>query len=251
MQEAGLTLTGPLGDDDLLVLISQDCDVVCHSYDIEPHVELMVARRLLPEARNGSLFHGKHPRRIQFTAPGPDGERLYEINVHEKNRIDRRELADRRPHEDVRIDPETVRLLALWTARRYTRSAFPDTFNERCRPAAGRIERRLKARGELLTAVFLRLDSMEELPEGTDYHVILRATALPEDLEDVRREEEALRLLRDVEKALNDCDGIEVVDAELVSEDEFTLTDVRQTLRWEYDYLSYREGEGDQAAPDG
>ena len=251
MQEGTLSLTRPLHEDDLLVLISQDCDIVCHSYEVEPYVELLVARRLPPEARNGGFFHGKHPRRIQFAVPGFDGDRLYEINIHEKSRINRHELTTRLPREDVWIDTDDVRLLARWTARRYTRSAFPDAFNERCRPAATRIEKRFKAKGELLTAVFLHLDTMDELPEGTDYRVILHATALPEDLEDDEREQEALRLLRDVEKALNDCDGVEVLEANLVSEDDFTLTDVRQTLRWDYDYLSYREGEGEQVAPDG
>jgi hypothetical protein len=247
--EDALSLFTPLGQDDLLVLISQDCDIVCYSYELEPYVELLTVRRLQPEEKDGGRFHGKNPRRLQFTLLGPEGNQLYEVNIHEKSRIDRKLLETLRPRDDVNLDPDLIRLLARWTAKRYTRSAFPDTFNERCRPAAPKIAKRFKARGELLTAVFLRLDTLEELPDETDYRVIMSATALPEDLEDLGTEEEALRLLREVEEALNDCPGIRVVEAELVSEDDFTLTDVRETLRWDYDFLSYREGEPQQIAP--
>src|SRR3712207_4372483 len=104
--EAALSLTSPLDQDDLLVIISQDCDVVCHSYELEPYVEILVARRLPPEARDGGRFHGKHPRRLQFTIGGPEGERLYEINIHEKSRIDRRELASRHPRQEAYLDPD-------------------------------------------------------------------------------------------------------------------------------------------------
>jgi hypothetical protein len=246
----GLTLNRPLEADDLLILISQDCDIVCPSYDNEPYVELLVARAVPQDKRDGTLFHGKNPRRLQFQMEAAEGHLLYEVNIHEKSRLDRKSLVGVEAAAGPRPDASVVDVLTKWTAKRYTRAAFPTNFNERCRPVMGRIGRKLKARGDLLTGIFLRLDTLEELPAGEDYRVILRVTARSEDLEDIDNNDAAIALITDIEIALNECEGIDVVDAALVPEDDFTLADLREVRRWDYDYLSFGADEPELIAPE-
>lgn len=246
----GLSLTRPLEADDLLILISQDCDIVCPSYENEPYVELLVARAIPREQKDGRLSHGKNPRRLQFQTETAGGTRLYEVNIHEKSRVGREVLVGIAVPGEPRLDPSVIDVLTKWTAKRYTRAAFPTAFNERCRPVANRIAKKLKARGDLLTGIFLRLDTLEELPPGQDYRVILRVTGRAEDLEDVENNEAAIALLSGIEDALNECEGVNVVDAELVLEEDFPIAELRDVRRWDYDYLSYGEGEPDSIAPE-
>jgi len=208
-----------------------------------------VARPVSSEQRDGGLFHGKNPRRLQFFANVRGHNKVYMTTIHEKMRLGRQELLKGLPDSEIQLDSATVDLLAKWIAKRYTRPAFPDEFNARCRPAAKKISNRLKAKGDLITGLFLQLSSYEELPPERDYNVILRVTALPETCEDPNQEKSALSLLAEVEKALNDCDGIHVVDAALDSERDFSLYELRFAKRWDYDFLSYREDTPEHLAP--
>ncbi len=234
----------------LAIIISQDCDVVCPSYETEPYVELLIARPVVVAHRDGNLFHGKNPRRFQFMVSNQEDEPVYEISIHEKIKVDRKLLEGAHPETGIAIDQDQLTALTKWTAKRYTRSAFPDEFNRRCQSAAGRITKKLKAKGNLITGIFLRLSSYEELSGGETYNVILFVTALPESCEDEKIEREIIIMLGEIEYALNQSRGIVVVEAALRSEAELTLCELRQIKRWDYDYLSYKDGMPDQIVPD-
>ena len=75
-----------------LVVLSHDCDIVNDSYIAEPFVEFFVARPRSNDARDGRMFNGKSPRRLQLIAAQKEGNCLYEIDVYERHRVDRRLL---------------------------------------------------------------------------------------------------------------------------------------------------------------
>jgi hypothetical protein len=54
------------GADDRAIIISQDCDIVHDSYEVEPFVELIRAKHSSVE--NGLTRHGRNPRRLQLDA---------------------------------------------------------------------------------------------------------------------------------------------------------------------------------------
>jgi len=243
-------LVSALESGTLLILLSQDCDIAHSSYEAEPYIELLVARPVPQEQHEGGLFHGKNPRRLQFTTTVERRDQLYSVNIIEKTRLNRQILLQGLPDGRIQIDAATIDLLARWTGKRYTRPAFPDEFNERCRPAAKRVNARLKAKGHLITGLFLQLDSYEELPPRQDYRIILRATALPETCDDLEQERVVLSLISDIEKALNDCAGVMVAEVALDSERDLSLYELRFVRRWDYDFLSYREDTPKNLAPD-
>jgi hypothetical protein len=229
----------------LYILLTQDCDILHHDYDAEPDIELHIAR-IVGEA-DGNLFHAKNPRRLQFTV----ANQTYEIKMHARSYAPRECLLGHVPR-DLNLEEDLIRTIIRWTANRYLRSAFPDGFNERLATAKRsmkRIETALKREGTLITGIFLRVDPAEEIPAEEPYQVIMRLTAREEIFEQRELETRALELTEAIRREFDNIDGIEVVDYALVSEADFSLADVRATLRWDYDYLSYRGGTPDDPAP--
>jgi hypothetical protein len=232
--------------DALAILISQDCDIVHESYEDEPYVELLFAKPA--KERDGNLFHGKNPRRLQFEAQHTSGPQLYCVNINEKTRVDRALLVPGLP-STVALDDDTIDLLASWAAKRYTRAALPTEFNERCRASTQRIYKKLKAHGHLITGFLLQMNSYDELPKDSIYRVTLIGTCLPTTLQDRDQEQIAVSLLDAVHRELDRCEGIEVEDARLLSEEKVSLHDLRYMLPWDFDHVSYRSGDPDGIAP--
>lgn len=223
--------------DDLLVILTHDCDLVSDDFDAEPSVDVLIARRIPNSARDGNLFHGRNPRRLQLESGGA----LYDIRAKERLTIDRVLLASHAPDASRKL-PDSIRgLLARWTAKRYERAALPDAFNERTARAREKIRKRLKKDGDLVTAIFLSLRSEAELPEDDPYEVIVSVVAESRRASD-QVDGHRLRLVTDaIEEALSSADGIQVADCRLVPDDEFTLADMKRSIEWDvWDDLSNR-----------
>ena len=234
----------------MIVVVSQDCDVVHRSFEAEPFVEVLVAREITaPEKKESLLFHGKNPRRVQFQVDTRSGQSLYEINICEKCTLDRRLLLDKEPDSTVALEANTIRMLANWVAKRYTRAGFPDAFNSRCKRLLSQIPKVQRADGHLITGIFLRLSTDQELPSNENYQVILRATAPPEVLRDPEQEKACMKLVDAIAEALDGCEGVQVLDHELVSEEDFSLVDLRETMRWDFEFLSFSDGTAEAIAP--
>jgi hypothetical protein len=67
-----------------------------------------------------------------------------------------------------------LHVLVDWIAKRYTRPAFPDAFNERRAGSAKKIGKELKKNGKLITGIFLFISPNEECAAGESYQVVLR-----------------------------------------------------------------------------
>jgi hypothetical protein len=94
-----------------------------------------------------------------------------------------------------------------------------------------------------VSGVYARLDTTEELDDSKVYRIILRVVVTPEACEDVDREKRALGIVSEIRKLLAQCSGINVEDADVASESEITLQDLRNQnmVRWDFDYLSPEE----------
>lgn len=93
------------------------------------------------------------------------------------------------------------------------------------------------------------MSSWDELPLETEYKVILRATARKADLEDANVEEDLAAVVVKLVQAMNACEGVTIIDAELVSEADFTLDDLRTFERWDFDFRSRGGEPGGGVAP--
>lgn len=233
---------------DILIVVSHDCDVNNHSFDNEPLVELLVARPA--EKSDPNTFHAKTTRRLQFRPFRENIEDLYESLNFERFYVDRRYLAAYSPQ--YTMDKELKHLIARWISNRYYRSAFPDTFNNRIgNNVRKKIKKAFEEIGHYVTGVYIMLLPDQELNPGDAYEIFVQATIRTEDaenLEVIGRVNEAL--LKFV-SALNSCDGINIADKSynVISEDKFSLDDIRNSKRWDYDYLSFQNADDEEYPP--
>lgn len=242
------SLVGHVEDEDVLIVISQDCDLVNPSLEKEPYAEILLGRRM-KGAPNGNFTLGKNPRRYHLPGKKDGSDIAFDVSVHDKARILREQLIGKSPDSSVTFESIEISALASWIARRYVRAAFPTEFNERLKSAESAIARALKQNGGPLTGVFFRLSSAEELPADQTYHVIIRGTVLRETYKNDKAMVAATTAIDAIEVAVAGCKGIEVDDSDVDSEDDFSMTDLRETFRWEAESLSYKEGDAESIAP--
>jgi hypothetical protein len=225
----------------VLVVVSQDCDVCNSSYEKEPWVELLLAQ---PVAKPiWSLLNGNHPRQIQFEVVDDKNKMFFESSIHDKFRIDRRELSKYSPQSTLGLTQETVRDVKHWLARRYVREGFPNEFERRISRSKSRLTNKIFAlpeKGGLFTAIFL-LISEDELPENENYKVIMWLTMTSEDYASQEKKEEVEKIAGQIAESMNGCEGVEVVGFEVKSEANVSLEDRKQLKRWDYDALSFAE----------
>ena len=242
-----------LHPEDLLVIASQSCDLCCPSHEEEPNFEIIVARSLSAEFEDSNRSYGKHPRRLQFyLTRGGDGERLYEANINERYSIPRRLLAESNECADECLSDSQLSTFRRWLGRRYFRAALPTEFNERAKPAQSHLTKKLKSAGKLITGIYLQLDPNRELVPEEKYRLYVHLTVLPETAATPNLLAQALSAQVVVQSGFARCKGIELLGAQVISESEFSLNDIRQCLRWDYsDYISYRDETPEGLAPDG
>jgi hypothetical protein len=231
-------LPDTVGLDDVVIVVSHDCDVTNGSFDTEPTVELLP---LSIVTKGDSRFGFNNPRRYQFKDNGSGTEFLFVASIHDRRSVSRAALLGYTPDIGRGLETENVKRLCTWIARRYTRAAFPDAFNERTKRAIQSFPRKIKSREDLLAGIYV-LVSDQELPEGEKYEIEVWATMTSEKYDDPKQRTDGQSLLDKLEASLSECEGIEVVAAELRSEAEVSLDDLRRLKRWDFDSLSLRDG---------
>lgn len=227
-----------LGPDDLVVVVSTDCDVAAIDFEKEPFFEGLIAR--LTQTSNGNLRHGKNPRRIQVGLLIDGLPTLFEASIDERHRVERELLADADPDWNRRLPPNDLRCLRLWLAKRYYRTAFPGSFNERIAPVVDRIRRRARQGGEYISGFWVALNTFDELPNAEAYEVAFFGLMLVEHYSDAQSHDAAQGCFDDILAVVEQCGGIVIVDEALRSEADVSVDDLRSLHRWDWDDLTLR-----------
>jgi hypothetical protein len=227
---------------DLLIVVSHDCDLCNPDVEKEPWAELMLVQVLDQLAPQGHLTLMKNPRLLQFKARLGQQEMVCQAVPHERWRVPRVRLTSDSPEGRLETDPPD--LLAQWLSRRYVRAAFPNEFDRRCRPVAQVIERELQAHGQFISGLFLIVED-EEHSVNQPYLIVVRACMPVAHYGDQAGREQAQQAVDRIAAHLQECDGVEVQDSALVSEAEISLDDLRLLKRWDYyEPISRAEPEG-------
>lgn len=223
----------------LYVVISQDCDVVNHDLKKEPIVELLFMSEVRKE--DGSLTHGKNPRKLHFQLPVGSGNRHLECVIHDKFFLPRHYLADVHPSSDFFVKGEDLATVIKWLANRYMRSAFPDVFNQRVKGIVGEIKSILKTYGGKTYGLFIRLHTNEELGSDENYKLILNVLFHPKYAEDSFSEEFDSCLDKIVQQ-FTKAEGLEIVQAQRLSIDDLSYYEYSKLKKWDFDYISHSVG---------
>lgn len=230
---------------DLAIVLSQDCDVV-QSVDVEPMVELILGRRR--NVPRPDCQFGRNPREIDLPLMNTDGG--VSMRICDRVFVSKDDLSAYRPSTTT-LDPTDITLLATWIAKRYTRPAWPDAFNDRLRSVDNRLERLFKTEtSRPITAILLMLDRPgEELSEGEDYDIAVWLTVSVESRMDGVASGQAASFEQRFIDIMKSCKGIKLREIEIRSEADVSLDDLRHFRRFDRDYRSIAPKPGGQLAP--
>lgn len=215
-------------------VVSHPCDVVSTSLDRDPFVELIPTG--LAGTADGNLTFGKNSRRLHLR----HDESILELAADAKFKIDRAALIGLNPVGA--LDEPERRLLASWLASRYARPVFADEFNLRMESATKNIAKIVKAAGAHMSGIYVGT-TLDELDAGTPYSVTVVVTMLTDDFADSGTFATVSQACDQLDVAIRQSDGIDLLSLELVSEDEVSLDSLRRYARWDYDDLSFRAGD--------
>ncbi|TAH55292.1 MAG: hypothetical protein EWM51_03145 [Treponema sp.] len=225
---------------DVLLLISQDCDLVSDTLDKEPYAEFLAGRFIA--SCDASLRFGRNPRTLHLEAIS----RSVEFSIHDRFRVLKESLNE----YGIRMVPQSLgasekRLVLDWITKRYIRPAFPDTFNIRLNQK--RREQDTLAKSPLSEKVLIVLldISNDEYPPERSYELQILIGVIegtPKDsIEQIERAyEEAFTV-----------PGITVADIAVREEIDITLRELRTYKRWDRDYRSYPESPDVALPPSG
>lgn len=222
--------------DDILIILSQSCDVLHHDYNKEPNVEVVVANRINEAGLNKVFFDTRHPRTLQFYI-NIDGEKLlFQIESYNKFSFPRALLADYEPRKNVKVLLSTI---PMWIGKKYFRPAFPDNFNSRLKPQDKAIKKLIERGHEPIDQFFLSINSLNELDDNQVYEIEMLGV-----VSDKSKINEASNLLSKLEGIMNNCVGISASNFSARMDSDITLAVVKTYMPWiPYDYLSALEAD--------
>ena len=225
------------------VVVSHDCDITNHSFENEPNAEVIFGEKIeSSDRKDGNKRWGKNSRMLQIDR---DDEKL-EFSANKRYVFPRMYLAKHKPA--AAFETERSQELVCWIALRYNRRAFADEFNDRIKPGARKLRGKLKSKGDVISGMYLVV-SDEELDSSEEYEVIFWASMREQDFENPDKRKKAMKLLGTIESEIDGCEGISIEEAELKSESEISISDIRLMKRWDiYNDLTLRD-EGQDAIP--
>lgn len=238
----------PLSDDDACIVISQSCDLLSPHFEDEPFAEIVIAKPLTSEP-NPNRRYRRNPRWLHFQLRVCEERVFYEAWIWHRYRLPRQLFAELTPDTERQLaDDDEQRLLVQWLAARYDRAALPDAFQKRLGAVKDKFEDRLRKMADV-SAVFISLNSYEELSDEQPYHLkiilVMRVDDYANQQSKGKLTPHLVKLVELLEKCVPD---IEMVgEPVLRSEQEITLHDLRMLRRWEeFDSVSYREAQKHQ-----
>lgn len=222
--------TDVLGDD-LAVVLSHDCDILSAEED-----QIEFAKVATIDRCDGNFTYGKNPRRLHADLPG-----IGSVSIEMKSRfcLNRDIISSIR--QNSQFAGRDLYTLQRWLANRYSRSAFPDEFNRRRRPAKSAVKKAL-AKGEggqHLSGLYVAIDDTE-YGSGQDYEIVVVGAMPAEDYEQNAARVAAESTVSEVARLLDNLTGIRVADFMALSEAQITLDQLTKVKRLDFDDLSTR-----------
>jgi hypothetical protein len=228
-----------------LVVLTQDCDLVRHT-NVEPYVEMLAIQKLSNIPSNSA--RGQSARTLNLSFEINADMHWFECNIHNRFRIRKESLCDLGVDTSLRVEENEHRLLRQWLARRYTRAAFPDYFEEHLASTKGRVKSLFKSpEAKLISTVYIAIDNEDAGPDE-DYFIHVILTAIAEDFEKAEKRElidsfeerfiEVIGSRPHICFALKNRDDPESYDVRVLPEEDITLSMLRKYKRFDADYRS-------------
>ncbi len=229
-------------DADLAIAISHDCDIANENLDAEPAVEFIFARIL--EECDGNYTYGKNPRTLHLDYTQGEIPIFLKLLAPERFILEKNKLEAVQSDESYRLTPHSRQILQSWLAVRYRRHALPNSLVDRLREVFKYIDRKGKNNSSGILSFRLSYDPEDELPPEEAYELWLNVVYIADKDEYRSMSEEIAQSLKkefpNLLKKTAHCGMVILRKCEAVSEMEFTLRDMRDTVEYHLEHLSYR-----------
>ncbi len=237
----GLTKNGD--EKTIAVVISHDCDLAVEDLSEEPFVEVILGRRI-PQG-HGNYSFAKHPRRLHLDFTHEGAPASIELTASARINVPKSALANTVPDSRFSVPVPGLRILQSWLSSRYRRQALPDELVERLRAVWPKLEKTGKANSAGIIGFWLDFAPDDNhLSQGELYEVWLNVVYSVDDPEHEKGAIAVAEILSTAFAAEFKKDGkwnlIELRRCEAVSERNFTLRDMRETVEYKLEHLSLR-----------
>jgi hypothetical protein len=222
-----------------IIVVSQSCDICYYKTNDEYCIEILLARSI-PKQDNASI-QGRRQRyyHLEIEDKTIETKSWFEANINDRYKICRNFCADYKPSSQWIISNDEIRSIVQWIAYRYIRIALPDAFNDRIRHKKNDLKKLLKNNTtQFISGIYIQLPNKELLPKET-YEVRIIGAVTKQNYDDIFKRKNVRNHILELEKIINDCEGINVT-SEILSEENISLDLMKQFTRFtDYDYLSY------------
>jgi hypothetical protein len=228
-------------DTDLAIAISHDCDIANDNLDVEPAVEFIFARIL--EQHNGNSTYGKNPRTLHIDYKHDGQIVFFELLASKRLILHKNMLENLQPDETYKLNTNSGQILQSWLAARYRRHALPNSLVDRLRAVFKHIDDKGKKNSAGILSFRLSYDPKDELPPEEPYELWISIVYIDKD----EYREMAVNIASSLQKEFpnllektKDSGTVDLRKCEAVSEMEFTVRDMRDTVEYHLEHLSYR-----------
>jgi hypothetical protein len=228
-------------DADVAVAISHDCDIANDNLETEPCIEFIFAS--CQEQLNGNCTYGKNPRTLHLEYKREGEVTFLELLATRKITALKTSLINVEPDPNYEL-VTSHQILQSWLAARYRRHALPNSLVERLRPVFNFLDKEGKKNTSSILSLRLSYDPKDELPPEEIYELWL-SIIYTVDKGDYQliAEKMANNLENQFPSLLEktkEQGKVELRQCRAYSETEFTLRDMRDTVEYHQEYLSYR-----------
>jgi hypothetical protein len=227
-------------DADLAIAISHDCDIANDNLDTEPAVEFIFSRIL--EEHNGNYTHGKNPRILHLDYIHNGQTVWIELIASGRVIVQKNSLEAIQPNQTYSLI--TRQTLQSWLAVRYRRIALPNSLVERLRSVSTYIEKEGKRNSSGILSFRLSYEPQDELLPEEPYELWLSIVYVTDKAEYATMAANIAQSLKtefpNLLEKTKDSGMVDLRKCEAVSEIEFTLRDMRDTVEYNLEHLSYR-----------
>jgi len=220
--------------------ISHDCDIA-NDDSAEPFVEFITARMI--SKVDGTFTFGKNPRVLHLSILCEGVPFAFELIASQKHIVLKNCLSLFEPSDNFAVGEREKTILQGWLAARYKRQALPDNLFERIRPVFDYQTKIVKNKVDEIVGYWFNYEPKDiELPPDEPYELwIYIVYSIDDSSSEVEAQQMATQIRDRFDKMINCHRGlVDLRKCEAFSEEEFTLRDMRSTIHFLLDHLSYR-----------
>ena len=230
------------GENPVLMIASQDCDISHNNVALDPYIEISLARVI--KAKTGNYTNNKNPRILHTSIKNFSAEKdiffdeNIEFNAFEKFSVPKEELAEKQPDNNKNLEDRELESYVAWLAARYSRPALPTKFNDLIAESdpRGKLRKRVRKTSSHLSGIYVEIMPDGEIKDDEQYSVNLLGLLPPGFNGDLGQVETAIGHYASVMENA----GMNVSHS-VKKEDEVSVATIRRFKRFYYDDLSFKD----------